>query len=799
MNTMGIWFSSTSVPREMRQAVRVLAKTPGFTATVALTLALGIGANSAVFSAIDAVLLRPLPFPNADRLVRIEQHSPKVSQTFVAPVRLIDWARRNSTFQSITGYYSQDDSETSGDLPQRVKRAFVATRFLEVWGIAPQLGRDFRPDEEHFGGPNGILISDRFWRRRFNADPGVVGRTLRLGGRSGPIIGVMPASFAFPDRDVDLWSASPMDAPFAQARQLTWFTVIGRLKPQTSLGQARANMTAVQANLGREFPKTDAELSVDIQPLKEITIAGVRQSLWVLFGSVSLLLLIACANTAALLLARGTQRQHEISIRHSLGASRAAIVTHLMIETLTLALAGAALGLLLAAGAVWAFHRFAASLPRVADIQLDWRVLLYSLACAVATTILCGFVPALRGAASSLSASIAQAGRTQVSSRRPLQYALVGIQVALALTLLAGAGLLLRSFRELGRVSPGFEPDHILAFQVTSSWAETGSGLAQITKRLLESIQATPGVEGAAMSMSLPGVPQQYQTEVQLMEGRAETEPRIVAENRAVSPDYFATLRIPVLSGETCRISAGPPSILVNRSFAAAYLNGDAIGKHLSVYPGIPPSAIVGVVGDAREAGINHEPGPTTYICYQNAQPGSYFLARTRSTPEFMTETIRRRIHDIEPLRSVYDVMPLSQHFDQAFSENRLRTIVLSFFALTAVSLACVGLYGMLNYVVSLRRREVGLRLALGARRSEILRRFLLEGVGVTLTGSMAGMVLAIAFGRLIAGMLYGVSPWDIKTLGAVAAGILLVATLASAMPAFRASRVEPMQVLREE
>lgn len=796
---MGIWFSSTSVPHEMRHAVRVLAKTPGFTATVVLTLALGIGANSAVFSAIDAVLLRPLPFPNADRLVRIEQRSPKVSQTFVAPIRLIDWARRNSTFQSITGYYSQDDSETSGDLPERVKRAFVARRFLEVWGIAPQLGRDFRPDEEHFGGPSAILISDRFWRRRFNADPGVVGRSLRLGGRSGPIIGVMPASFAFPDRDVDLWSPSPMDAPFAQARQLTWFTVIGRLKQQTSIEQARANMAAVQANLGREFPKTDAELSVDIQPLKEITIAGVRQSLWVLFGSVSLLLLIACANIAALLLARGTQRQHEISIRHSLGASRAAIVTHLMIETLTLALAGAVLGLLLAAGAVWAFHRFATSMPRVAGIQLDWRVLLYSLACAVATTILCGFLPALRGATSSLSGSIAQAGRTQVSSRRPLQYALVGIQVALALTLLAGAGLLLRSFRELGRVSPGFEPDHILAFQITSSWAETGPGLAQITKRLLESMQATPGVEGAAMSMSLPGVPQQYQTEVQLMEGRAETEPRIVAENRAVSPDYFATLRIPVLSGETCRIGVGPPNILVNRSFAAAYLNGDAIGKHLSVYPGIPPSAIVGVVGDAREAGINHEPGPTTYICYQNAQPGSYFLLRTRSAPEFMTETIRRRIHEIEPLRSVYDVMPLPEHFDQAFSENRLRTILLSFFAFTAVSLACVGLYGMLNYVVSLRRREVGLRLALGARRSEILRRFLWEGVGVTLAGSVAGIVLAIAFGRLIAGMLYGVSPWDFKTLGAVAAGILLVATLASAMPSVRASRVEPMQVLREE
>jgi putative ABC transport system permease protein len=799
MNTMRNWIWSTSIPREMREAARSLARTRAFTATVVLTLALGIGANSAVFSAIDAVLLRPLPFPDGDRLVRIEQRNPRVSQTFVAPLRLTDWSRRNSTLQSLTGYYSQNDSETSGDLPERVKRAFVAPRFLEVWGIAPELGRDFKPEEEHFGGPNVVLISDRLWRRRFNADPGALGRRLRLGGASAPIIGIMPASFAFPDRDVDLWSPSAMDAPFAQDRNETWFTIIARLKQNVTIEQARANLGAVQANLGREYPKTDAELTVDVQPLKEITVGGVRRSLWILFGSVSLLLLIACANIAALLLARGTQRRQEISIRYSLGASRAAVVSHLLVETFVLAIAGAALGLLVAAGASRVFHTLAANLARVEEIRLDWRVLLYSLICAVATTLLCGFLPAVRGAARSLSGSMAQSGRTQVSARRPLQYALVGIQVAFALTLLAGAGLLLRSLQELGRVSPGFDSGHILTFQVTSSWAETGPSMGQRTKRLLESLQSIPGVEGAAMAMSLPGVPQQFQTDVQVVEGRAATEPKIMAENRAVSPDYFSTMRIPLLAGETCRVGAGVPTALVNRSFASAYLNGDAVGRHLRVFPNVPPAAVTGIVGDARETGIDHQPVATTYFCYQLAQPGAYFMVRTRTAPTAMAEIIRRKVHEGEPLRSVFDLKPLEQHFDAAFAENRLRTILLTFFAITAVSLACVGLYGVLTYVVSLRRREVGLRLALGARRSEILRRFLLEGVAVTLAGCIGGTGLAIAFGRLISGILYGVSPWDFKTLAAVTAAVLSVATVACLVPSLRASRVEPMQVLRDE
>lgn len=786
----------------LRQTVRSFARTPAFTATVVLTLALGIGANSAVFSAIDAVLLRPLPFPDADRLMRLEQRRSKApANTFVAPVRLTDWSKLNSTFQSMTGYYTQDDSETSGELPEKLKRAFVAPRFLEVWGIAPALGRDFLPPEEHFGGPNAVLISERFWRRRFNADPNAIGKRLRLSGFAYPIVGVMPASFEFPDRDVDLWSPNPMDAPFAQDRAETWFIVIGRLKPGATLEQARANLATIQTNLGKQFPKTDADLTVDIQPLKEVTVGGVRSSLWVLFGSVSLLLLIACTNIAALLVSRAAAREREISIRYSLGATRARVTAQLLAETFVLAAAGAAFGLLLAAGAAQAFRSLAANLPRVSEIGLDWRVVAYSLMCALVATLLCGLLPAIRASAENISSSLAQSGRTQISGRRPLPYALVGIQVALAVTLLSGAGLLLRSLQELGRVSPGFESSHILTLQISSSWGETANmqALGKRTERIVDSLAATPGVEAAAMSMSLPGVPAKYQVEMQLAEGRAETAPKMIAESRGVSPGYFDAMHIPILQGETCRSGTGTPNVVVNRAFASAYLNGSALGLHLSnsgfLYQA--PAEIRGVVGNARETGINHEPVPTVYGCYEVAQPGAYFLVRTRAAPAAMTETIRRKVHDIEPLRSVFDIMPLEHHFDAAFAENRLRTILLAFFAATAILLASVGLYGMLSYTVNARRREVGLRLALGAMRGRILGRFLMEGLGVTAAGCAAGTAMALASARLLSGMLYGVTPSDPRTLFGVMALVLAVAAAASLVPSLRAARVDPIEVLR--
>lgn len=789
----------------LKSAFRLIRKSPTFSTTVILTLALAIGANSAVFSAIDAILLKPLPFPDADQLMRVDQFNPKTSSPLhlVAPVRLEDWNRLNSTFQALTGYYSEDVSESTGPLPERITRAWVSPRFFQVWAVSPVLGREFTPDEGTLNGPAAALISDRFWRRRFNADPNIVGKNLRLDGHLTPIVGVTPPSF-LPNREADLWCPIPAGFSYGPARENNWFVVIGRLKPGVAVAQARANLATVQAQLGRQFPKTDAELSVGIEPLKETTISDSRRSLWLLFGSVTLLLFIACTNIVALLLSRSAQRQHEISVRFSLGAPRGALIAQLLTETFLLALIGSGLGLFLAAAASDVFRSLAAQLPRVEEVHLDAHIVLYSLACSVVVTLLCGLVPAVRGTHRSLSTSLAQSSRSQVSGRNPLPWLLVGIQVALAVTLLAGAGLLLRSFQELGRVSRGFDSSHILTFQLSMNWSETGDmkKLRQFTDRILETLRVTPGVDAAAISVGAPGVPFLYQTELKLLEGRAETEPKLIAENRFVSASYFATMRIPLLAGEVCRETDGPPTLVVNRTFAESYFHGvPVIGHHVQSmnlgYSG--PAEIIGISGDARETGLDHLPVPTAYWCAPIAEPGTFFLVRTRNAPMTMAETIRRQIHDIEPQRSVYDFAPLEQRFSDALAENRLRTILLSCFAATALLLACVGLYGTLSYSVNVRRREVGLRLALGALRGQIIQQFLWRGLVVCLLGCLAGFVLAAASSRVLAGLLYGVSPIDLTTFGSVVFLVLVVSAIASLVPALRASRVEPMQVLREE
>jgi putative ABC transport system permease protein len=613
----------------------------------------------------------------------------------------------------------------------------------------------------------------------------------------------MAASFLFPDHDVDVWCPSPVDAPYGQSRESTWFNVIGRLKLGVTVAQARANLANVQAQLGREFPKTDANLAVEIQPLKETTVGGVRRSLWILFGSVSLLLLIACTNIAGLLLARTAEREREISVRFSLGASRASVVAQLLTECFVLALAGSALGLFVAAAASKAFGALAKSLPRVEEITLDWRIVIYTLACAVAATLLCGLFPAIRGTRRSIASELAHASRTQVSTRNPVQWMLAGIQVALAVTLLVGAGLLLRSFEELGRVSPGFEVSHVLTFRISGNWGETGDmkKLTQRINRTLDELRASPGVRGAATSATLPGVLADFRTEIKL-EGRAESESKIVADSRFVSNGYFATMQIPILAGEGCRESVDLGSVVVNRSFANTYLSGSpAIGHHVEWLSNsfVPPADIRGVVADSREQGLNSEPAPTVYWCVSAPDPSPYFLIRTQGEPMATAQMLRRKIHSIEPARSVFDIAPLEQHLSDSFAENRLRTILLTLFALTAISLACVGLYGTLSYFVTVRRREVGLRLALGAVRGQIVTRFLLKGLGVSVVGCIAGLCLAAGFARVLSGMLYAVSTADAKTFFFVMFLVLGIAALASLLPALRAARVEPMQVLRDE
>jgi putative ABC transport system permease protein len=794
--------------RQFRHAVRALRRTPGFTATVVVTLALGIGANSAVFSAMDAVLLRPLPFPDSDRLMRLRQA--QETESSIAPPRLEDWNRLSASFEAISGFYVEEVSDTTGDLPQRLRRAVVAPRFLEVLGVRPALGHPFSDEEYRVGGPASVLISDRYWKTRLGTDPRVVGTVIRIEDRSYSIVGVLPADFAFPDREVDLWWPYPTDGPLARDtqdnRRLQWYTGIGRLKPDASLEQARENLALVQQQLASQFPDTDANLAARILPLQDIVASGMRSSLWLLFGAVSVLLLIACTNIAALLLSRTAKRECEIAVRISLGASRGVIASELFMEIAVLVFAGAAAGLLVAAGASRAFQVFAPRLPRLEEIGIEPRMLIYTTACAVGVALLCGLLPVIRGVRNVAAATRQSSAR---APRHTVQWSLVGVQVALSVTLLSGAGLLVRSLEALSRVDPGFDASRMLAFRLSGNWNENYDDPARLVSRInaaLHELATLPKVDAVATSWTLPGAPGPYQIEF-VVAGRPATEPPVTAAWRTVSPGYFDAMEIRLLGGELCRsLLAGihrpgaPLDVMVNRSFADRYFRGRSpIGRHVSWDNGSLAGRISGVVGDARELGIDQATTPTVYACDSAPNPFPWFIARTKGEPAAIGIAVRQRLAQLEPLRSVYDMGPLDERIGEAYAENRLRTWLLTFFALTALGLVCTGIYGTLSYAVSLRRREVALRLALGAVRRTVVQQLMTTSVRVVGAAAVCGLVLSLLFAQTLSTLLYGVSPADPATLAGVLAVVLTVAFLAALIPAARATVIQPMRALRED
>ncbi|HKE88093.1 MAG TPA: ABC transporter permease [Vicinamibacterales bacterium] len=807
---VSLWLDA--LVRNVRQATRTLLRTPGFTVSVVLTLSLGIGANTAVFSAIDAILLRALPFPESDRLVRLSEVRRQTETIFSTPSRIEDWNRLNSTFEAITGYSLYDATDSSRQLPERTRYAGVGPRFLQVLGLAPALGRDLDEKAHVFGTPTTLLVSDRFWRDRLGADPAAPGRTVRAqdvtGTLSFDVAGVMPHSFVFPDAAVDNWSALKIDAPWMRSRQSSFgfMTAIGRLKPGVTLEQARADLSAIQQRLGEQYPDTDREMTVAVTPLKDVVVRGVGRSLWMLFAAVSVLLLIACTNIATLLLARGAHREQEVAVRYSLGASRRAIAGQLLTEATLLSIAGAAAGLLLATGTSASLRRLAPGLPRLDEIGIDGRILIYTIAVAVVVSLICGAVPALRSSRG--GEWLARGGGARVAPRHALQWVLVGVQVALSVTLLIGAGLLLRSFERLTNVEPGFDPSHVLAFRIYAPWSEQGDTVIRRVTTTLMTVGTLPGIEASAITTSLSGVPAPGAgpAEITVSADTGAVEPPVIAEYRVVSPSYFATMRIAVMAGDLCKLAPTEQArrsarqAMVNRAFADRYFAGRSVmGLQISPRGFAFSSSVVGIVVDAREAAVDREPTPTVYVCDLGATPNPWYLVRAAGGPGVMVNAVRVKLKEVEPLRAVYDIAPLEQHIGRAYVETRLRTVLLVLFAVTALSLACLGVYGTLSYVVGLKRREVGLRLALGAARVTVLRHFLTQGLVVVGVSSVSGLVLAAAFNRLLSGMLFGVSPSDPLTVAGVLGIVILVATVAALIPAARAALAQPAQALRAE
>ena len=813
--TMELWVfaSLEALHRNLRFVIRSLSKAPGFTITVVLTLAAVIGANSTVFSAVDAVLLRPLPYPESERLVQLLELDPAAGfARSTSPARLEDWHESNETFDAISGYNVETVAELSGELPEQLTWSRVAPRFLEVMGVEPILGRGFTADEAVFGSPRVALISERFWRRRFDSDPSAIGSALRFDNDSYTIVGVMPDGFAFPTPDVDVWYQFQVaGAPYAELRTLNWLIPVGRLRSGVTIDEARADMATVQADLGRAYPDTDADLSVQIDSLNELAVgADVGQLLWLLFGAVTVLLLIACSNIAALLLSRAVRGQQEIAVRASLGASWRSIVALRLTESFVLSAAGGIVGLALAAGGIAGFKVLAVDMPRAAEIGFDFRLAVYAFALSAVVTLLCGLLPVAALRRQNAGLALAQAGRSQLTARHRVHWGLVGLQIALAVTLLSGAGLLVRSFQALAHVEPGFDSRGVVALNISMSWAEALPGndpvddriaLSHWSERMLEVLEAIPGVESAAFSPMLPGWGSERLQAVELVGKQADEEPEILVDSKNVSPSYFATLKIPLLAGELCAAESDGSysSAVVNRDFVETYVGGRTpVGRRLRLNSGNDVE-IRGVVGDAREHGMQRAPVPTVYLCEGIAYPGTPFLVRTIGDVENLAPVLRAAMKEADPRRAIYSVTSLDRRLYDAKAGERALAMLFTVFGVSALLLSGLGIYGTLSYTISARRREVGLRLALGAQRSRIVRAFLEQGLRVSLVGISIGVCVALIAGRALTSVLYGISSADVVTLIVVILLVNVVAGAASLIPAFRASRFDPVQALRED
>jgi putative ABC transport system permease protein len=786
-------------------AARAVARRRGLALAVTGTLGIGIGANSIIFSAVDAVLLKPLPYPDAGRLVAVYEQNAGLRQAtqLVAPGRLEEWNERNTTFDGLAASYFENMTDLGAALPERVEAMRTSPRFFTVLGVVPLLGRWPTREEEQFGGPAVAVVSQAFWLRRLGADRGVIGRALDLSGTNWTIVGVMPPGFSYPTATTDVWLPTRAPATFLAARTARLYTTIGRLKPGVTIEQGTSDLDRVQARLGEQYPATDRGWGASLVPLKEQEVGGVRQSLWLLLGAVGLLLIATCANVACLLLADATRREHELSVRFALGASRTIVAGQLIREGVILAFAGSLVGLTLTWWGLPVLRRAAFELPRLDTASLDGRVIAFSLLVGAATTIFFAGAPALQATRREVAEILSRGGRARIGGQHLLQRGLVMSQVTLAILLLSGAGAFVRSYLAITAVNPGFDPANVLMFRISAQWSERSTAVVQRHARTIQRLGDIPGVESAAFAQLIPGGLDVPPNEFRIV-GR-EAGDKMFSTGRAVSSGYFRTLRIPTLRGDTCSADpAAPPfsSALVTQSWADRFLPGEDPVGHELVQPGQldRPARIVGMVGDVRESGLAKAPEPLIYWCGFNPYwPDPYFLLRTAHGHPATIPAIRAAVHEMDPDRAVYGAQALSDALSRTFAQQRLGMFLLLLFAGTAQLLASIGLYGVLSQLVASRRREIGVRLALGAPPMHVVRSVVAQAGLMTTVGLAAGVALAFAASRLLATMVYGVSPRDPLTLAAASAALLFVAALTALVPATRAGRVDPLETLRED
>jgi putative ABC transport system permease protein len=806
---------------DLRYAFRLLLKSPGFTLIAILTLALGIGANTAIFSVVNAVLLRPLPLTRPDQLVQIFE-SKKFPAGFLgssSAANIRDWREQNTTLQGIAVYQYQDFALQDKSSPERILGVTVSANYFRLLGAQPLLGRTFVEGEDEAAGANLVVLSEGLWRAQFGADPAIVGLTIPLDGRAFTVIGVMPASFRFPSERGQLWVPLVVTPAQMAARGDHGLQVVGRLRPGVSLGQAQANMETVALTIGKKYPDEQGDRSISLVPLQEQLTRNSRASLLVLLGSVACVLLIATANIANLLLARAAGRQREIALRLALGASRARLVRQFLVESILLAALGGAAGIIIA---IWGIDLLLALLgnqiPGASAVHLDGTVLSFTALLAFGVGIGCGLAPARqmlgRSAADMQTALHGQTARAGANRLRGL---LVVAEVALAVVLLSGAGLLLRSFAALQQTDSGLRaPEQVLTARVAlpnDRYARADQVIA-FYQRALDRIKSLPGVRSAGAINFLPLAQWGMNGNIKLEGHPFPPGQEPLAEFRCVAGNYFGTMGVPLLAGRLTDARDGAkasPSIVVNRALARRFgesESGILGGKILigSEYA----FTIVGVVADVRQSGLDREPQPEIYFPVAQA-PGSEGLGgnmlqvatlvvRANATePSALVTSVRHVIQEIDPSLPLFRVETMQNVIAESVADRRLNGALLGTFAAIALALAALGLYGVISYAVTQRTRELGIRMALGAQRATLFRMVVGDGMKLAAIGLGLGLLAAFGLTRFLASLLYGVGATDPVTFVSVVCLLALVALLANYLPARRATKVNPMEALRAE
>jgi putative ABC transport system permease protein len=795
---------------DARHALRLLYKRPGFTVVAILTLALGIGATTAIFTVVYAVLLRPLPFRDAERLVGVRITGRDAAIYPLPNSDFLAWRSQNRTADAVAAFDEASTTITGDGAPERIPSSQVTDRFFDVLGARPLLGRVFQEGDDKPGAPKTVVLSHKLWMGRYHGDPAIVGRTLLLSAEPHTVVGVMPSGFNFPPGNKELWRILTTNEP--RRRGPFYMRGVARLKPGVSIGELRANLDVVTAGLKRQYPAPE-DWTLDALPMHEWLVGDVRRILYVLLGAVGFLLLIATANVANLLLARAASREREIAVRSALGAGRARIVGQLLTESVVLGVVAGIIGLALAFGGTRALIALApAGIPRLVEVGMSVPVFLFALAVASFCGVIFGLVPALRAAHTPLVETLKDGGRGVAGgSHRRAQRMLVVSEIALALMLSVGAGLMVRSFVALQRVSPGFEPSHLLTFRLSLPRTQYPDRVAQqgFYTRLLQDLEALPGVQAAGLTISLP--PHLLEmTDNFMVEGQVlpPNQSAPVGPLLFVSESYFATLGAPLVKGRffTERDDDKAPDVaIINETLAKQYFpNVDPIGRRLKnggpERPNNTWNTIVGVVGNINYSGLDAPPEAAVYFPFRQATSNNQFVVvRTAGDPRGLVQAARGVVARLDKDLPVANLRTMDELMTASVAPPRFRTILVSMFAVVGLLLSAIGIYGVMAYAVTERTHELGVRMALGADRRDVLRMVLREAMNLAAAGVVLGLAGAFAAARLIQSLLFGVTPTDAVTFAGIAILLVVTALVASYIPARRATRVDPMVALRYE